>query len=154
MQLPDFNNWAQIAQNLFTSACDPSPRWASREGPEPSRSHTFLPVNQNWSQLHSYMVYSVAEITLSRTGTRTPQTKWTYTVNKANACNHDSGFCNGLQGSLRKDGRLPKDLFKDRISSTTAITGDIRISKFWGFVWFIGWVLLVFLVLPALLSLL
>lgn len=76
------------------------------------------------------------------------QTKWTYAVIKANASNHDSGLCNGLQGPLHKAGRLPKDLFKDW---TTAIIGDIRISKFWGFVWFVGWGFLVFLVLPALL---
>lgn len=34
MQLPDFNNLAQISQNSFTSSRDSSPRCASGEGPE------------------------------------------------------------------------------------------------------------------------
>lgn len=158
MQLPDFNNSAQISQNWFTSTWDPSPSWASGKGPEATRA--MLPSQQTQTgcdhaatqcTLRQKQYPAGLEYVPSWTGVWTMQKKMNIYHDEGNTCNHDSGFCSGLLGPLRKAGRLPKDLFKDRTSSTNAIIGDIRIPKLRGFLWFIGWGVLVFLVLPALL---
>lgn len=109
MQLLDFNNLVQISLDL-----PPFVTLWGKPGPGGQQKPCFSLSNPK-------LIMTAYQHTIccgrSNTQLKCSMNDADEINNKANVCNHDSGFCSGLQGPLQESWKIPKDLSEGRISS-------------------------------------